>query len=84
MIVRVAQNDQGFDLPPDLVQGGPKHESGARKGELVTLVDMDHFIEGNFDPDTGWVVARAYEMHDHLIETFHKHVVTEKAIEVWK
>ena len=84
MIVRVAQNDRGFDLPPDLVGAAPKHESRARPGELITLVDMDHFIEGKFDPDASWVLARAYELHDHLIETFHKHVVSEKAIEVWR
>ena len=29
-------------------------------------------------------VARAYEMHDHIIETFHDHVVTEDAIKEWK
>ena len=84
MIVRVSQNDLGFDLPPDLVAGAPKHESHARPRELVTLVDMDHFIEGNFEPDPDWVVARAYQMHDHLIETLHDHVVTETAVEVWK
>jgi hypothetical protein len=50
----------------------------------VTLVDMDQFIEGTFNPDAEWVVARAYEMHDHLVETFHNHVVSEKAIEVWR
>lgn len=84
MTVRVSQNDQGFDLPPDLVGGAPKHESRAQPGELVTLVDMDHFIEGKFEPDPDWVVARAYEMHDHLIETLHDHVVTKKAVEVWQ
>ena len=26
----------------------------------------------------------AYEMHDHIVETFHDHVVTEEAIEEWK
>jgi uncharacterized protein (TIGR04255 family) len=84
MILRVAQNDQGFDLPPDLIGGAPKFEPRAKAGELITLVDMDHFIEGKFDPDAGWVTARAYAMHDHLIETFHEHVVSTKAIEVWK
>lgn len=84
MVVRVVQNDQGFSLPPDLVGAAPRHTSRARVGELITLVDMDHYIEGNFDPNAEWVVARAYEMHDHLIETFHEHVVTKDAIEVWK
>ena len=84
MIVRVVQNDQGFSLPPDLIGGAPKHAPRAKPGELITLVDMDHFIEGTFDPDADWVVARAFEMHDYLIETFHEHVVTKTAIEVWK
>jgi uncharacterized protein (TIGR04255 family) len=84
MVVRVVQNDQGFSLPPDLLSAAPKHVSRAKAGELITLVDMDHSIEGTFDPDADWVVARAYDLHDHLIETFHEHVVTKGAIEVWK
>ncbi len=84
MIVRIAQDDQGFSLPPDLIGGAPKYTPRAKPGELITLIDMDHYIEGAFDADTDWVVARAFEMHDHLVETFHEHVVTETAVEVWK
>jgi uncharacterized protein (TIGR04255 family) len=84
MVVRVFQNDQGFSLPPDLVGAAPKLAPRAESGELITLVDIDHYIEGNFEPDADWVVERAYEMHDHIIETFHEHVVTKDAIEVWK
>lgn len=84
MVLRVAQNDQGFDLPPDLIGAAPRFHSRAKVGELVTLVDMDHFIEGTFDPNAEWVTARAYAMHDHLIETFHEHVVSKRAIEVWQ
>ena len=84
MVVRVVQNDLGFDLPPDLVGGAPKHDSRARQGELATLIDMDHFIEGTFEPDPSWIVERAYLMHDQIVETFHNHVVTKEAIEVWR
>lgn len=84
IVVRVMQNDQGFDLPPDLVSAAPKHIPRTNAGELVSLIDMDHFIEGIFDPDVEWIVAHAYQMHDHVIETFHNHVVTDAAIEVWK
>jgi uncharacterized protein (TIGR04255 family) len=84
MVVRVVQNDQGFSLPPDLIGAVPKHTPRSKAGELITLIDMDHFIEGNFEPDADWVVARAYELHDHLVETFHDHVVTKDAIEVWE
>lgn len=84
MVVRIVQNDQGSLLPPDLIGGAPKYSPRAETGELVTLIDMDHFIEGTFDPDPDWVIARAYAMHDDLIETFHEHVVTDTAIEAWK
>lgn len=84
MIVRIVQNDQGLSLPPDLMAAAPRHSPRARPGELITLIDMDHYVEGTFDPDSEWVVARAYEMHDHIVETFHDHVVTEEAIEEWK
>ena len=84
MVVRIVQNDQGSSLPPDLVDAAPSFSPRAEAGELVTLIDMDHFVEGNFDADPDWVVARACEMHDHIIETFQGHVVTEEAIEEWK
>ena len=84
MVVRVVQNDQGSSLPPDLADAAPRFWPRAEPGELVTLIDMDHFVEGNFDADPDWVVARAYEMHDHIVETFHDHVVTEEAIKEWK
>ena len=80
MVVRVVQNDQGLLLPPDLVGGAPKQDSSAEAGELITLIDMDHYVEGNFDPDARWVVETAYEMHDQIVETFHEHVVTAEAI----
>jgi uncharacterized protein (TIGR04255 family) len=84
LVVRVAQNDQGFDLPPDLAASAPKQSSRAQPGELVTLLDMDHYIEGTFEPSTDWVIDRSYKLHDHLIETFHEHLVTPAAIEVWR
>ena len=84
MVVRVVQNDQRLSLPPDLLEAAPSFVARAEAGELVTLIDMDHFVEGNFDADADWVVARAYEMHDHIVETFHDHVVTEDAIKEWE
>lgn len=84
MIVRVGQSDDGTDLPPDLAFGAPNHEVRAQKGELVTFVDMDHSVAGNFTTDAALVVEKLYQLHDDLIETFHKHVVTQEAIESWK
>jgi len=84
MVIRVTQNDLGFDLPPDLVDSAPDREARAMRGELVTLLDTDHFIEGSFEADAAWVVGRTYTMHDVIIETFHDRLVTEYAIKVWQ
>ena len=46
MIVRIVQNDQGHSLPPDLMAAAPKYSPRAGPGELVTLIDMDHYVEG--------------------------------------
>ena len=84
MVVRIVQNGQGHSLPPDLTAAAPKYSRSAGPGELLTLIDMDHYVEGTFDPDPEWVVARACELHDHIVETFHEHVVTGEAVEEWK
>lgn len=84
LVVRVAQNDVGMSLPPDLFEAAPRHEPRAAQGELLTLVDMDHFIVGTFDPTAQRIIEKAYIMHDHIIETFHEHVVSEHAIEAWQ
>ena len=83
MIVRIIQNDQGILVPPDLVAAGPQPEP-AQPGELVTLIDMEHYLDGRFEPDVDWTMERAYRLHDHLVETFHDNVVTEQAIEEWQ
>jgi len=44
MIVRIVQNDQGHSLPPDLTAAAPKYSRRAGPGELLTLIDMDHYV----------------------------------------
>jgi uncharacterized protein (TIGR04255 family) len=84
MIVRITQSDDGTALPPDLALRPPKPEARAQKSELVTFVDMDHAVKGNFNADTSLVLGYLFQLHDALIETFHEHVVTKEAIESWK
>jgi len=83
LVIRISQNLNGHVLPPDLLAAAPRHSKRVNPGELVTLIDMDHFVEGTFDPITAWVVDRTFELHDQIIETFHDHLVTQQAIEEW-
>ena len=84
LILRVAQDDSGAALPPDLLAAAPKHKSRSKPGELVTFVDMDHFTEGRYDANAESVTSMAYELHDQIIEAFHNEVATQHAMEVWK
>lgn len=84
MIVRVVQNNQGYLLPPDLLGAAPKIPTQASDRKLVTLIDLDHFIEGPIDASSNRVTSTAFELHDHIIETFHNHVITPHAAGVWQ
>jgi uncharacterized protein (TIGR04255 family) len=84
LVVRVTQNDKGLEVPPDLLGNHPRRTRRGKAGELVTLIDMDHFMAGNFEPKIDWVVDRAYKLHDHIIETFHDFIITDKAVEIWR
>ena len=84
MIARIAQNDQGLDLPPDLAGSAPQKQQRSKVGELVTFIDLDHYVEGNFDPDLNWLEKTVFLLHDQIIESFHNHVITQEALEVWK
>ncbi len=85
LVVRLHQNDQGLDLPPDLIVDAPKRPKRAAPGDLVTLIDIDHFWEGQQGPpiEADWVVERAYLLHDHIVNVFHSHVVTAEAKKIW-
>lgn len=82
LAVRLQQNDQGIDLPPDLA--APDQPLSGRPGEVITLIDLDHYIQGNFDPDEKWITKHLYVMHDQIIDTFHDRVVTPEAIGAWR
>lgn len=84
LVVRISQDESGACLPADLQGGTPRYVPPTASGKLVTFADFDHAIQGSFDPDVDWIEARLYTLHDHIIETFHQHVVTEKAIERWR
>ena len=86
MVVRISQSDKGYDLPLDLLPNAPKRQPkrNIKPGEVVTFLDIDHYIEGNFEPDINWIEGKAYQLHDHIVETLHDHVLTKEAVEEWQ
>lgn len=82
--LRVHQNRQGQDFPPDLRVAVPKFDQRSHPGELVTIVDMDHWVEGNRNVDIPTLTETLFRLHDHIIETFFNRVISQHALEVWK
>ena len=82
LIVRLTQNRDGLLLPPDLVPHHPALQSQAEQGELVTLLDLDHYREARQPFEISGVVDVAWELHDGLDIMF-RDLVTTHALEVW-
>jgi uncharacterized protein (TIGR04255 family) len=87
MIVRLLQNREMAILPPDLATptlAFPQIEPPTQ-GELLTIVDIDHFQEcppEDFSPE---VLARmAWPLKTASYEVFRDSLVTEHAIEAWQ
>jgi len=85
MIFKVLQQAEGSLLPPDLRQTGLDYtelQGDLNDGELITLLDIDHFRtkREKFDPDT--VERELWKLHDLTDRTF-RNVTTDKALRVW-
>jgi uncharacterized protein (TIGR04255 family) len=83
LIIRLTQNNEGMELPPDLLGAAPPWSPSVKPGEWLTIIDTDHFLEGKFECDAGWIVRQADLLHDQINEAFFNHVITEHALEVW-
>jgi len=83
LIIRLTQNKDGVGLPPDLEGTAPIRSSTVPKGELLTIVDTDHFLEGKFPCDADWVVQQANLLHTQINDAFFNHAITEHAEKVW-
>jgi len=83
LIARVAQNRDGMVLPPDLLPHHPKLKTQAAIGELITLLDLDHYREARQAFEDEALVTTAWELHDGLDILF-RDVMTPHALEVWK
>jgi uncharacterized protein (TIGR04255 family) len=88
MVVRLFQNRDGQVLPPDLTDADvkPRISPPLADGELLTLLDLDHYSVPSrpLDHEKGWVEAEAWRLHDGLDHVFRESVVTPKALRLWK
>jgi uncharacterized protein (TIGR04255 family) len=82
IIARIAQNRDGMALPPDLADHPPKGVPDSTNGEILTILDLDHFRAERFDYDREYLVELAWTLHDNLDILF-RDMTTEHAIKKW-
>jgi uncharacterized protein (TIGR04255 family) len=86
MVVRIIQNKDGLSIPPDLATDAPSHPQIAVRGQLATIIDLDHYWMGQIGPPANHdrVEGLFFDLRHGTFETLRNHVVTEEALEAWK
>jgi uncharacterized protein (TIGR04255 family) len=86
MLVRLHQNYDGAVLPPDLAGGHIKPGLDATRGQLTTLLDIDHFhvVEDGVDLPNMKLEEILWELKTGTFSIFSDHLVTEHALKVWQ
>lgn len=83
MIVRITQNDQGIVLPPDIMHKPMSHKMKIDPGNVITLVDTDHFVEGSWDYDLESIMNTTNDLHEAINAAWFSDLVTQEALEIW-
>jgi len=83
LIIKLAENDNGAVLPPDLQSGQLTLDAIVEPGEKITLLDLDHFTQEtrDFIPDDS--MNTMWELHDVTDRAF-RAAVTKDALSEWK
>lgn len=86
MHVRLIQNRNGVFLPPDLETDTLAFQikPELKHGDLLTILDMDHFTEMSADFDTTMVRQRLWQLKNIAHKTFMDELVTPHALKVWE
>jgi uncharacterized protein (TIGR04255 family) len=84
LIVRSVQSTDGGFLPADLSPTTLDYTKlSVPQGELVTLLDLDHFSQATRDYDVDQVMSAMWELHENLDLTF-REATTEVAMKKWE
>lgn len=82
LIVRLHQNVAGEFLPPDLKPTELAFGPAPNQGDVVTLLDIDHFSLEDRDYDVPELIDVMWNLHEFTGKAFESSV-TEKALERW-
>lgn len=84
MILRITQNNQGRFVPPNIVLKPLRHKQVPQPGQLITLIDSDHFVEGEWPFSLKAIIETVDHLHRGINTAFFRDIITPHATTVWK
>ncbi len=82
IVIRYSQQNDGSFLPPDLFPNSLSYDVRPEPGEVVHLLDLDHFTEHPSDFAVPSVLDAMGQLHNNLDLAF-RHAVTPEALVRW-
>lgn len=82
VLVRVLQTNDGTFVPPDLADNTLEYTMSVPPENVVTILDIDHFVTETFDFSPATIEERLWYLHDTNDLAF-RSAVTEDALETW-
>lgn len=82
VLVRVLQTNDGTFVPPDLTDNTLEYTQKVLPGEVVTLLDVDHYKTETFDFSPKVIDERLWVLHDTNDLVFRSAVTTD-ALAAW-
>jgi uncharacterized protein (TIGR04255 family) len=83
MTIRISQNNQQLQVPPDLMVQPMRFRRDYAPGQLLTLVDTDHYLEGSWDFRIADLLESLDELHMDSNTVFFESLVTDQALATW-
>ena len=84
LTIRITQNDQGQQVPPGtLVKPMPFRQDHPER-HLLTLIDSDHYVEGQWDFNPAELLETVNELHRGSNTVFFESIVSGHALEAWR
>jgi uncharacterized protein (TIGR04255 family) len=84
--IRIIRNNEGLDLPPDLIPDAPRRSRQIGPGQDLALIDMDHGCDGPIGPGIKQddLEELFFGLHDIVIEVLYDSVASDEGIRKWK
>jgi len=84
LTIRISQNNQGQLVPPGTIVKPMAFRQQDLGDRLLTLIDSDHYVEGQWDFNMKELIETVDELHEGINTVFFDNIITKHALETWR